>query len=301
VTSTDVVQILVSGLTVGSVLALVALGYNLVFSTTRIVNFAQGSMLVIAGFIAFAMTRAGIPIWIALFLTVIASAVVGVLVELVAIRPLGRFDPSTNVAWILTTFSVGLIAIDLIRITIDAQPHPLPPLMDSVFGWRGSRLSGVAVTPTDLLIIVSTLGLMIGIEVLQGRTMLGKAFRAVAQDRQAASLMGINTSAVVRMTFALAGAVAAVGAVLLAPKLFVKLENGLLLGIQAFIAAVLGGLGSTRGAVVGGYGIAFTSAIVKSFSTSTARFEPMVIFALFLLVLVARPSGIFGTPAVEKV
>ena len=299
--STDLVQILVSGLTVGSVLALVALGYNLVFSTTRIVNFAQGSMIVIAGFIAYAMTRAGVPIWIALVLTVIASAGVGVLVELVAIRPLGRFDPSTNVAWILTTFSIGLIAIDLIRITIDAQPHPLPPLLDSVFGWRGSRVSGVAVTPTDLLIIFSTLALMVGIEVLQFRTMLGKAFRAVAQDRQAASLMGINTTAIVRMTFALAGAVAAIGAVLLAPKLFVKLENGLLLGIQAFIAAVLGGLGSTRGAVVGGYAIAFTSAIVKSFSQSSGRYEPIVIFALFLGILVIRPAGIFGTPAVEKV
>src|SRR6187397_1688599 len=97
--STDIVQILVSGLTVGSVLALVALGYNLVFSTTRIVNFAQGSMIVIAGFIAFALTRAGVPIWVAFGLTVLASAVVGVLVELVAIRPLGRFDPATNVGW----------------------------------------------------------------------------------------------------------------------------------------------------------------------------------------------------------
>ncbi|MEY2568956.1 MAG: branched-chain amino acid transport system permease protein [Actinomycetota bacterium] len=299
--STDIVQILVSGLTVGSVLALVALGYNLVFSTTRIVNFAQGSMLVIAGFIAFALTRSGVPIWVALFWTVIFSMGVGVIVELVAIRPLGRFDPSTNVAWILTTFSVGLIAIDLIRITVDAQAHPLPPLLTSVFGWDGSRISGVAVTPTDLLIVVSTIVLMVSIELMQARTMLGKAFRAVAQDRQAASLMGINTTAVVRMTFALAGAVAAIGAVLLAPKLFVKLENGILLGIQAFIAAVLGGLGSTRGAVVGGYAIAFTSAIVKSISQSSPRYEPIVIFALFLGVLVIRPAGIFGTPAVEKV
>jgi branched-chain amino acid transport system permease protein len=299
--STDVVQILVSGLTVGSVLALVALGYNLVFSTTRIVNFAQGSMIVIAGFIAFALTRAGIPIWVAFGLTVIASAAVGVLVELVAIRPLGRFDPSTNVAWILTTFSVGLIAIDLIRITVDARAHPLPPLLSSFFGWKGSLVSGVAVTPTDMLIVVTTLALMVAIELVQLRTMLGRAFRAVAQDRQAASLMGINTAAVVRLTFALAGAVAAVGAVLLAPKLFVKLENGILLGIQAFIAAVLGGLGSTRGAVVGGYAIAFTSAIVKSISATSPRYEPIVIFALFMLVLVVRPAGIFGSPAVEKV
>jgi branched-chain amino acid transport system permease protein len=298
---TDLVQILVSGLTVGSVLALVALGYNLVFSTTRIVNFAQGSMIVIAGFIAFAMTRSGIPIWLALILSVIASAAVGVIVELVAVRPLGRFDPATNVAWILTTFSVGLISVDLIRLTIDARAHPLPPLLDSVFGWQGSRVSGVAVTPTDLLIVVSTLGLMVGIELMQVRTMAGKAFRAVAQDRQAASLMGINTSAVVRVTFALAGALAAVGAVLLAPKLFVKLENGILLGIQAFIAAVLGGLGSTRGAVVGGYAIAFTSAIVKTISPTSGQYEPIVIFALFMLVLVVRPAGIFGSPAVEKV
>jgi branched-chain amino acid transport system permease protein len=299
--STDIVQILVSGLTVGSVLALVALGYNLVFSTTRIVNFAQGSMIVIAGFIAFALTRSGVPIFLALVLTVILSMGVGVLVELVAIRPLGRFDPATNVAWILTTFSVGLIAIDLVRITVDAQAHPLPALMTSVLGWDGSRVAGVAVTPTDALIVVSTIVLMVAIEMMQARTMLGKAFRAVAQDRQAASLMGINTSAVVRMTFALAGAVAAIGAVLLAPKLFVKLENGILLGIQAFIAAVLGGLGSTRGAVVGGYAIAFTSAIVKSISDTSTRYEPIVIFALFLGVLVIRPSGIFGTPAVEKV
>ena len=298
---TDLVQILVSTVTVGSVLALVALGYNLVFSSTRIVNFAQGSMLVIAGFIAFAMTRSGMPIWLAFFLTIFASAAVGVLIELLAIRPLGRFDPSTNVAWILTTFSVSLIAIDLTKALVDAEAHPLPELLGSVFGWRGSRVAGVSITPTDALIVVTALGLMVAIEALQVRTMLGRAFRAVAQDRQAAALMGVNTEWVVRGTFALAGALAAIGAVLLAPKLFVKLENGLLLGLQAFIAAVLGGLGSIRGAVAGGYAIALTSALVKTASPTSGRYEPLVIFALFLAVLVIRPSGLFGSPAVEKV
>src|SRR5438105_11629850 len=103
---TDVVQILVSGLTVGSVIALVAFGYNLVFASSRIVNFAQGSMLVIAGYIAFAVVRQGVPVWAAFVVSVLASVVVGVLIEIVAIRPLGRFDPSTNVGWILTTFGV---------------------------------------------------------------------------------------------------------------------------------------------------------------------------------------------------
>jgi branched-chain amino acid transport system permease protein len=298
---TNLMQIIVSTLTVGSVLALVAMGYNLVFSSTRVVNFAQGSMIVIAGFIAYAMTRSGVPIWLAFVWTVIFSAGIGVVIELVAIRPLGRFDPTTNVAWILTTFSIGLIAIDLVRVTVDASAHPLPALVGSIAGWQGSRVQGVAVTPTDGLIVIAALSLMVGLELMQTRTMTGRAFRAVAQDKQAASLMGINTTVVVRATFALAGALAAVGAVLLAPKLFVKLENGVILGFQAFIAAVLGGLGSVRGAVAGGYAIALTSAIVKTISASSARFEPIVVFALFLLVLVVRPAGIFGTSAIEKV
>src|SRR5947208_15391344 len=114
---TDFVQIMVSGLTVGSVIALVAFGYNLVFASTRIVNFAQGSMLVVAGYIAFAVTRAGVPLWGAFVISVGASLAVGVIVEIVAIKPLGRFDPSTNVGWILTTFGVALIAVDLIKKT----------------------------------------------------------------------------------------------------------------------------------------------------------------------------------------
>lgn len=298
---TKLVQILVSGLTVGSVLALVALGYNLVFSTTRMVNFAQGSMIVVSGYLCYSLIREpngpGFPLWLAFIITVVLSAGVGLLIELVAIRPLGRFDPSTNVAWILTTFSVSVIAIDVVRLAVDARAHPLPPLV----GWKGFRIEGVAITGTDILIVATALTLMVVIDALQRSTMLGKAFRAVAQDRQAASLMGINTTGMVMLTFALAGALAAIGAVLLAPKLFVKLDNGLLLGVQAFIAAVLGGLGSTRGAVIGGYAIAITSAIMQSISATAGRYEPLVIFALFLLVLVARPSGILGQATVDKV
>src|SRR5690349_25167018 len=105
----DLVQIVVYGLTVGSVLALVALGYSLVFATSRVVNFAQGSMLVVGGFIAFALVRVGLPLWAVLPLATLLGGVVGVVVHLVAIRPLGRFDPATNVGWILTTFSAGLV------------------------------------------------------------------------------------------------------------------------------------------------------------------------------------------------
>jgi branched-chain amino acid transport system permease protein len=300
---TELVQVVVSTATVGSVLGLVALGYNLVFSATRIVNFAQGSMLVVAGYTAYALTREGAPIWLALVLTVLLSAAFGAAVEVVALRPLGRFDPTQNVGWVLTTFAVTLVSIDLVRIAVDSEPHPLPDLAGSILGWRQSTVAGVPVTATDVSIVVGALVLMVVVEALQLRTMAGRAFRAVAQDRQTASLMGINPGAVVLTTFAVAGALAAVGAVLLAPKLFVRLEMAELLGVQAFVAAVLGGLGSTRGAVVGGYLIALVSAAVKTVELGGRTFvqwEPLVVFAVFMLVLVVRPRGIFGGPDVEK-
>jgi len=298
---TDLVQILVSGLTVGSVIALVAFGYNLVFASTRIVNFAQGSMLVVAGYVAFAITRAGAPIWAAFAVTIVVSLGVGVLVEIVAIKPLGRFDPSTNVGWILTTFGVGLIAIDLIKKTVGAEARTIPPLAGSIFGWKVARISGVAITVPDVLLVVSALLIVVGLETLQTRTTLGRAFRAVAEDRQTAGLMGINTELMVMITFALAGALAAIGAVLIAPRLFVKLDLGVNLGLQAFIAAVIGGLGSTRGAIVGGYVIGFTTAIVSTITSEGGSWGPVVVFVVFLLVLVVRPAGIFGSPSVEKV
>src|SRR5581483_11956357 len=183
---TDLVQILVSGLTVGSVIALVAFGYNLVFASTRIVNFAQGSMLVVAGYIAFAITRAGVPIWAAFLISVLASLAVGVLVEIVAIKPLGRFDPTTNVGWILTTFGVGLVAIDLIKKTVGADARRLPPLANSIFGWKVAKISGVAITVPDVLLVVSAILIVVGLETLQARTSLGRAFRAVVEDRQTA-------------------------------------------------------------------------------------------------------------------
>src|SRR3954451_11696080 len=297
----DLVQILVYGLTVGSVLALVALGYSLVFATTRIVNFAQGSMLVVAGYLTFALVREGLNIWVAFILTVALSAGVGILVEIVAIRPLGKFDPETNVGWIITTFAVGLVAIGLIRLSIGAEPRAIPDLVGSFFGWRGTVFHNVAFTPNDVLIVISALVLMGGLELLERRTMVGRAIRAVSQDKQTASLMGINTQSIVTFTFALAGALAAFGAVLLAPRLSIKLESGQLLGIQAFVAVVLGGLGSTRGAILGGYALGFTGAIIRVVSPLGSQYEPLVVFLLFLLVLILRPYGILGHPAVEKV
>lgn len=297
---TDLVQIVVYGMTVGSVLALVALGYSLVFATSRVVNFAQGSMLVVGGFIAFAIIRAGAPVWLALPLATAAGALVGGVVHLAAIKPLGKFDPASSVGWILTTFSASLVLLDLVKLTIGAEPRAIPSLLNSLGGWKGSTVAGIPVAPNDLLIVVSALALMVVGELVQTRTMAGRALRAVSQDAPAASLMGINTSRVVMVSFAVAGALGAFAAVLLAPRLFVKFDNGLLLGIQAFVAAVIGGLGSTRGAVLGGYVLGFVGATLRVVSPTGGQIEPLVIFVVFLLVLVVRPNGLLGNPIIEK-
>jgi branched-chain amino acid transport system permease protein len=296
----DLVQIVVYGLTVGSVLALVALGYNLVFATSRVVNFAQGSMLVVGGFVAFAFVRAGVPLWGALPLATIVGGLVGVGVDMAAIRPLRDFDPGSSVGWILTTFSASLVCLDIVKLTIGAEPRTIPALADSVFGWRGSVVAGIPIVPADVLIVVSALVLMVVGEYVQRHTMAGRALRAVSQDRAAASLMGINPRMMVTASFAIAGALGALGAVLLAPRLFVKFDNGLLLGIQAFVAAVIGGLGSTRGAVVGGFVLGFVGGILRVMSSAGGQYEPLIVFVVFLLVLVARPTGLLGQPVVEK-
>ena len=304
----NLTQIVIYGLVVGSVLSLVALGFSLVFSTTRIVNFAHGSMLTVAGYFTFVLVRSGMNIWVAFIAVVGLSAMVGVVVEMVAIRPLGKFDPSTNVGWIITTFAVGLVAVELIKITIGAEPRAIPDLVTSVFGWHGSVINNVAFQPNDALIIIAAVVLMLALEVMEQRTFVGRAIRAVAQDKQTASLMGINTQGMVTLTFAMAGALAAIGAVLLAPRLSVKLDSGQLLGLQAFVAVVLGGLGSTRGAILGGYVLGFTGGIVRTVgvpglisSSKGSAYEPLVVFALFLIVLVVRPNGILGQRQIEKV
>jgi len=300
--------IVIYGLVVGSVLALVALGFSLVFSTTRIVNFAHGSMLTVAGYFTFALVRAGMNIWLAFIAVVFLSALVGIGVELVAIRPLGKFDPATNVGLIITTFAVGLVAVELIKITIGAEPRAIPDLVSSIFGWHGSVINNIAFQPNDALIIISAIVLMLALEFVERRTFVGRAIRAVAQDKQTASLMGINTQGIVTLTFAMAGALAAIAAVLLAPRLSVKLDSGQLLGLQAFVAVVLGGLGSTRGAILGGYALGFTGGIVRTVgvpgliaSSKGSQYEPLVVFAVFLLILVVRPYGILGKQQIEKV
>ncbi len=298
---TDIVQIVVITLTQGATIGLIALGINIVFATTRIVNFAQGGIVVAAGYAAFQLSdpeRFGLPIWAAFVIVMILGALLGVLIDLVAVAPLGRFDPATNIGWIITTFALGTLFIpDAVKNAIGADPQKIPNLVSG----KAIRVFDVPITPSDILLILFAVGLMVGIELLLTRTMLGRAFSAVSQDRSTASLMGINTGFIVVLSFAIAGLLGAVGAVLIAPTLFVKLENSITLSFAALIAAVFGGLGSTRGAIFGAFSVAFITGVTTTLIPNGGRYADLVIFAGLLAVLALKPSGIFGKVQIEKV
>jgi branched-chain amino acid transport system permease protein len=301
----ELVQTVVYGLTIGSVYALVACGYSLIFSTTRIVNFAQGPLVVVGGYLAWWLysdvAEGDVSLLLVTLAAVILTAGVGVLVDLIAVAPLGRFDPTTNISWLVTTFAAGIVAQELVAKTISDTGQTLPPLVESIFGWRGSVVADVAIQPADVVLVGTTLAAVGGLALLQARTRIGSAFRAVAQDRQASSLMGINPRTIVMLSFALAGALAGLSAVLIAPRLGVRFNIALNLGVLGFVAAVLGGLGSIKGAVIGGYAVGFVDGLVGSLTSNAAAWQPIVVFAVFVIVLALRPTGLLGRPQVEKV
>lgn len=301
----ELVQTLVYGATIGSVYALVACGYSLVFATTRIVNFAQGSLVVVGGYLAWWLysdvAGGDVSLLLVTIVVVVLTAGVGVLVDLVAVAPLGRFDPATNISWLVTTFAAGIVAQELVAKVISDTGQTLPALVDSIAGWRGSVVADVAVQPADVVLVVATLAVLGGLALLQARTRVGSAFRAVAQDRQAASLMGINPRTIVMLSFALAGGLAGLSAVLIAPRLGVRFNIALNLGVLGFVAAVLGGLGSVKGAVIGGYAVGFVDGLVGTLTSNAAAWQPIVVFAVFVIVLALRPTGLLGRPQVEKV
>jgi branched-chain amino acid transport system permease protein len=301
----EIVQTLVYAVTIGSVYALVAFSYSLVFSTTRIVNFAQGTLVVLGGYMAWwlwsSVFERDVSMILITLLTVLLAAVVGLVFDLVAIEPLGQFDPATNIAWLVTTFGAAIVVQELVAQLISDTGQSIPDLFGSFFGWQGSVVRDVAIGPSDVVLVATTLVLVVALELVQARTRVGRAFRAVAQDRQAAALMGINPKAMVRLSFIIAGAITGLAGVLIAPSYGVRFNIGLNLGLAGFVAAVLGGLGSTRGAIVGGYMVGLVEGVVGVMSSRAEAYRPIAVFVVFVLVLTLRPTGFLGRPVVEKV
>ena len=286
-------QLIISGLALGSMYSLVALGFNITYATSRTVNFSQGQSVMVGAVVAYvAHVRWGWPLAAAVALSLVALAAFGVVVERIAVRPFFR---AASIAWLLSTIAVGIIAENVAMVTFgkDARAFPSPltakPLM----------ILGAGVYAQELLLPVVGLGLMVGVEAAFRRTLFGKALRAVAFSHEAARLMGIDVNRTIAASYALSSALAGVAGILIAPILNVSATMGTIIGLKAFAVAIIGGIESPAGIIVAGilYGV-FESIVAGLFGTGGRE---ILGFALVILVLLLRPWGLFGVPAVRRV
>jgi branched-chain amino acid transport system permease protein len=297
-------QALISGLLQGSVYAMLAVAFSIIYMTTRTINFALGPQMLIAALIYFTLTFGGalgfeqgpLPLVIALIVSIIASILIGLLVHTLGLRPLGQFDPNSNIGWILTTLAIGLMLVEAGRLIFEEKNRPVPPVIEQI----GGQDAILNIPPQKYLIFIVGIALAIALETLHRKTKLGRGLRATAHDRNTAALMGINTNFMILYSFGLAGAIAAVAAWLLIPVVFVDFNAlGTFIGLKAFVGAVVGGIGSTRGALVGGLVVGLAESMTVVFQAQ--QWGDAVVFVLLILILMVKPTGILGEARIEKV
>ena len=289
------VQQLVNGLAVGSIYALIALGYTMVYGTIKLINFAHGDVYMMGAFIGyFAVMVLKMNVFLALLVAMVACAILGVVIERVAYKPLRK---STRVAALITAIGVSYLLENAMSYFFGAESRPFP----SDFGTETFTLFGdVSVNGKQILIFGITVLLMALLQFIVRYTKMGKAMRAVAVDEQAAQLMGIDVDGVISFTFALGSALAGIAGVLVGVYYnTISTTMGITVGLKAFVAAVLGGIGSIPGAMVGGYLIGLLETMVSFFGYSPYR-DGVVYFLLFI-ILIVLPAGLFGKNVREKV
>jgi branched-chain amino acid transport system permease protein len=287
------VQLAVTGLALGSMYGLVALGYHITWATSRTMNFSQGHAVMAGAVVAyFAFVVVGWPFPLALAATLVATGGFGVLIERVAVRPFFR---AASPAWLLSTIACGIIAENVAMLVFgkDARAFPSPLTQHPIL------LGGAGFYPQELLVPVVGLVLMALVQLFYHRTPYGKQLKAVAWNPEAAGLMGINIPRAVMGAYGLSALLAGVAGVLLAPLLNVSPTMGTIIGLKAFAVAIIGGLTSAPGIVLAGLGYGLVESFVAGYVSTGAR--EIVGFALVIAVLVVRPWGLLGDRPTRRV
>lgn len=288
------VQQIVNGISLGSIYALIALGYTMVYGIIKLINFAHGDVFMVGSFIGFyAIVGWGLGFLPALILAMVACAIFGVLIERIAYKPLRN---ATRIAALITAIGVSfLIEYGTIYIR-GAQPEAFPNVLPN----KTFDIFGAKIGSQSLFILAISVILMIILQIVVQRTKIGKAMRAVSYDTEAAQLMGINVNTTISATFAIGSALAGAAGVIFGVY-YTKIEPlmGVIPGIKAFIAAVLGGIGIIPGAMVGGLLLGLVESVVTALGYSLWR--DAAAFVILILILIFRPSGLFGKNTREKV
>jgi branched-chain amino acid transport system permease protein len=301
------VQQLINGLTIGSIYALIALGYTMVYGILRLINFAHGDIYMAgayAGFFiatgfGFAVSPSVLAFVVTLVGAMIIAAIIGMIVERFAYRPVRKYSRMTT---LITAIGVSLFIENLFVFLFTNTPRAFPQLLsNSTYHLFGNA----AISKSQILIFAVSLLLMMLLQFIVFKTKIGTAMRAVSFNLASAKLMGINTNLIISFTFALGSALAAAGGVLTTqytPQIYPLM--GIITGLKAFVAAVLGGIGNVPGAVLGGLLIGMAETMVVGYGTKIgvpSTFRDAVAFAILIIVLLVRPSGLLGTTVQEKV
>lgn len=304
---------LISGLSLGSIYALIALGYTMVYGIAKMLNFAHGDIIMVGGYAAFiTMAASWCPLWLAMVITVAVCTVLGVVIEKVAYKPLRQAPP---LAVLITAIGVSYLLQNIALLTQTSEPKTFksvaagcPPFLqvfeDKAPLFFSENTYGITPVMTismeNFLSITVSVVMMIALTLFINKTKMGKAMLACSEDKGAAQLMGINVNATISVTFAIGSALAAVAAVLMCsayPQ--ITPYTGSMPGIKAFVAAVFGGIGSIPGAMIGGILLGVIELLSSAYISS--QLSNAIVFLVLIIVLVLRPTGIMGKKLSEKV
>ncbi len=285
---------LVNGLQAGSIYALVALGYSMVYGIILLLNFAHGDIIMVGAYAAwYSMVKWELPVAVCIIFAILVSTILGVLIERIAYRPLRK---APRLSLLITAIGVSFFLENGAQLVFGASSQVMPTFLTG----PSLQIGDVRLSFTAMVTIVVALISMAVLTFLVQKTKMGKAMRAVSEDMGAAQLMGINVNSIISFTFAIGSALAGIGSILyLCAYPQVGPFMGSMLGLKAFVAAVLGGIGSIPGAMLGGFAIGIAEALVTAVGLS--QWKDGVVFAILIVVLILRPTGLMGKKIVEKV
>ncbi|MBF1109046.1 MAG: branched-chain amino acid ABC transporter permease [Solobacterium sp.] len=283
----------INGLNIGSIYALIALGYTMVYGIAKLINFAHGDIIMVGAYISFISMKFGLPWWLAVIISIVACAVLGVVMEKVAYKPLRN---ASRISLLITAIGISYLLQNLFQLIFGANPQPY----HAFIALPALNLGSISIQANYYITFSVSVVLMILLTLFVNKTTMGKAMRAVSEDEGAAKLMGINVDTTISLTFAIGCALAAIAGILYANCYpMINPTLGSLPGIKAFIAAVLGGIGSIPGAVIGAFILGMVEAMTKAYISS--QLTDTIVFAILILMLVFKPAGILGKNVKEKV
>ena len=291
---THFVQTLISGLSLGSIYALIALGYTMVYGIAKMLNFAHGDIIMVGAYAGIvAVFSLGMPPAIAIVISIVVCSALGMLIERLAYKPLRQAPP---LAVLITAIGVSYLLQNVALLIFGSEQKAFPTLFQIPTIYIGE----VMIDGITLITLAVTAAIMIGLTLFINKTKMGKAMRAVSEDKEAAGLMGISTNRTITITFAIGSALAAVASIFYgATYIYIKPTTGAMPGIKAFTAAVFGGIGSIPGAMLGGIVLGLIEQFSKAYISTL--WADAIVFAVLVLVLVVKPTGLLGKKISEKV